>query len=233
MFEIETTSNGITTLLVCDNAIAHAGLTQILSGFGFRVADTLAAAPTLCLIDASKPSETILETVRAIKRQCPAIKVALLGDEFGQNYVAAAISADVDGFCSTNSKPEVLIKSLELIVLGEKILPAALVQALLSQPPQTSSIVAGRAEHKPLDRDATKLSPREKAILQAIMGGDPNKVIARKLDVAEATVKVHVKAILRKVGAANRTQAAMWAAAHLVEADRPSLQNVNEGQRLN
>jgi CheY-like chemotaxis protein len=79
MFEIETTSNSIATLLVCDNAIAHAGLTQILSGFGFKVADTLAAAPTLCLIDASKPSETILETVRAIKSQCPAIKVALLG----------------------------------------------------------------------------------------------------------------------------------------------------------
>jgi two-component system nitrate/nitrite response regulator NarL len=47
------------------------------------------------------------------------------------------------------------------------------------------------------------------------MGGAPNKIIARQLDVTEATVKVHVKAILRKVGAANRTQAAMWATEHL------------------
>jgi two-component system nitrate/nitrite response regulator NarL len=45
--------------------------------------------------------------------------------------------------------------------------------------------------------------------------GAPNKVIARKLDVAEATVKVHIKAILRKIRVANRTQAAMWAVAHL------------------
>ena len=65
------------------------------------------------------------------------------------------------------------------------------------------------------DPKVLKLSPRERAILQSIMSGDPNKVIARKLDVAEATVKVHVKAILRKIGAANRAQAAMWAAGHL------------------
>ncbi len=47
------------------------------------------------------------------------------------------------------------------------------------------------------------------------MEGEPNKIIARKLHVAEATVKVHVKAILRKIGATNRTQAAMWAMDHL------------------
>jgi two-component system nitrate/nitrite response regulator NarL len=52
-------------------------------------------------------------------------------------------------------------------------------------------------------------------ILQSLLGGDPNKVIARKLDITEATIKVHVKAILRKIGAANRTQAAMWATGHL------------------
>jgi two-component system nitrate/nitrite response regulator NarL len=45
--------------------------------------------------------------------------------------------------------------------------------------------------------------------------GEPNKVIARKLDITEATIKVHVKAILRKIGASNRTQAAMWASQRL------------------
>ncbi len=59
------------------------------------------------------------------------------------------------------------------------------------------------------------LSTRESQILHCLTDGAPNKVIARKLDVAEATVKVHVKAILRKIGAANRTQAAMWATTHL------------------
>ena len=52
------------------------------------------------------------------------------------------------------------------------------------------------------------------------MGGEANKVIARKLDITEATIKVHVKSILRKIGAANRTQAAMWANENLRTVDR-------------
>jgi two-component system nitrate/nitrite response regulator NarL len=59
------------------------------------------------------------------------------------------------------------------------------------------------------------LSSREAEILHCLMQGAPNKIIARKLEVAEATVKVHIKAILRKIRVTNRTQAAMWAVAHL------------------
>jgi two-component system nitrate/nitrite response regulator NarL len=54
------------------------------------------------------------------------------------------------------------------------------------------------------------------------MQGEPNKVIARKLEVTEATIKVHVKAILRKIGVGNRTQAAMWATEHLPRRRNPS-----------
>jgi two-component system nitrate/nitrite response regulator NarL len=66
-----------------------------------------------------------------------------------------------------------------------------------------------------LDARLPKLSTREAEILHCLTEGAPNKIIARKLAVAEATVKVHIKAILRKIGAANRTQAAMWATTHL------------------
>ena len=55
------------------------------------------------------------------------------------------------------------------------------------------------------------LSGRELEILRHLANGEPNKVIANDLDITEATVKVHVKGILRKIGAANRTQAAIWA----------------------
>jgi two-component system nitrate/nitrite response regulator NarL len=60
-----------------------------------------------------------------------------------------------------------------------------------------------------------KLSDREAQILRCLTQGASNKLIARELGVAEATVKVHIKAILRKVKAVNRTQAAMWAAGYL------------------
>ena len=55
------------------------------------------------------------------------------------------------------------------------------------------------------------LSEREEQILKGLVKGLSNKIIARKLDIAEATVKVHMKSILRKIRVANRTQAAVWA----------------------
>src|SRR6476619_8470323 len=64
------------------------------------------------------------------------------------------------------------------------------------------------------DTVAPQLSPREKSILRCLIAGDSNKGIARKIDIAEATVKVHVKGILRKIRVQNRTQAAIWAMNH-------------------
>ena len=61
---------------------------------------------------------------------------------------------------------------------------------------------------------APQLSPREKSILRCLIEGDSNKCIARKIDIAEATVTVHVRAILRKIRVQNRTQAAIWAMNH-------------------
>jgi DNA-binding NarL/FixJ family response regulator len=61
------------------------------------------------------------------------------------------------------------------------------------------------------DRHEVRLSDRENAILMGLMQGASNKHIARDLQIAEATVKVHVKSVLRKIRVKNRTQAAMWA----------------------
>jgi two-component system nitrate/nitrite response regulator NarL len=62
---------------------------------------------------------------------------------------------------------------------------------------------------------AGKFSDREAQILRLLTTGASNKLIARELGLAEATIKVHIKAILRKAKAANRTQAAIWATQHL------------------
>jgi DNA-binding NarL/FixJ family response regulator len=76
--------------------------------------------------------------------------------------------------------------------------------------------VLGREEHRLDATDqitepiAPQLSPREKLILQCLVEGDSNKSIAKKFDSADASVKVHVKAILRKLRVHNRTQAAIW-----------------------
>jgi len=98
------------------------------------------------------------------------------------------------------------------------VLPRSLVLPLLSAAmhrgaPAARDLASGAEDGA--DPKRYGLSSREVQILTYLMDGASNKVIARKLDVAEATVKVHVKAILRKLGAANRTQAAMWATGRL------------------
>jgi two-component system nitrate/nitrite response regulator NarL len=133
--------------------------------------------------------------------------------------IVLAYQAGAAGVLHTATAPQILVKSLELIVLGEGVFPAA---AILSA---TNDMVhALRQEHQPRIAEAPidthspgerNLSGREEAILRLLTEGAPNKIIARKLGVAEATVKVHIKALLRKLRAQNRTQAAMWATTHL------------------
>jgi len=211
-----------TTALICENPLLRSGLQQILLGTPFDVTKEVPTAtaqePTVLIVAASQFSSHMAETVRQAKDQHSAARIVVLADYFDLNTVQQGREAGVDGFCLTSTGPEVLIKSLELVMLGEPVLPSVLVKAMLdrlsSKPEQklTSKVLD---ESQATDRGSRGLSAREAEILGCLTGGAPNKVIARKLDVAEATVKVHVKAILRKIGAANRTQAAMWAMQHL------------------
>jgi two-component system nitrate/nitrite response regulator NarL len=117
---------------------------------------------------------------------------------------------------------EVLVKYLDLVMLGEVVFPSAMVLSSLPISGGASAIERASAAEVPESLQAISagapirtLSSREAEILHCLMQGAPNKIIARKLEVAEATVKVHIKAILRKIRVTNRTQAAMWAVAHL------------------
>jgi two-component system nitrate/nitrite response regulator NarL len=116
---------------------------------------------------------------------------------------------------------DVFVKSIELVMMGETIYPPAFLSFVVDA--DASNIeMAPRDEQRALaaatedtmsaaeDTIAPQLSPRETSILRCLVEGDSNKCIARKIDIAEATVKVHVKAILRKIRVQNRTQAAVW-----------------------
>jgi len=112
---------------------------------------------------------------------------------------------------------DAFVKSIELVMMGETVFPPAFL---------SSSAPAIKSDHRsrttPVaetertiivtaeDAAAPQLSPRELVILRCLIEGNSNKGIARKIDIAEATVKVHVKAILRKIRVQNRTQAAIW-----------------------
>ena len=219
---------GFVTLLICKNPLRRAGLKHLLADTPFTVSHTvtdetlpsqshLVAQPALIIVDASNSSEELLEIIRHLKVRQPEARVVVVADHFDISFVRVGIDAGVDGFCLTTSDREVLIRSLELVMMGERILPGALVRSMLSEMALNTERDQDRpiAKPLPLDPGMHKLSNREAEILRCLMHGEPNKVIARRLEVTEATIKVHVKAILRKIGAANRTQAAIWATGHL------------------
>ena len=217
------------TVLLCRNSLVSIGLTHLLEGTCFAIASTASdpgsfshlypdATPTLVIVDGSDGVNSLAETVTTLKGQYPQARIALIADGSDLSSVKLARSAGVDGFCWSAGGREVLIRSLELVMLGEAVLPTRLMTLLLDMIPVSGELEAqdkagvGRGWS---DARLPKLSTREAEILHCLTEGAPNKIIARKLDVAEATVKVHIKAILRKIGAANRTQAAMWATTHL------------------
>jgi two-component system nitrate/nitrite response regulator NarL len=156
--------------------------------------------------------------IKQVKEHFPEARLVALADHFDFGFVQQGLDAGVNGFCLTGSSREVLITSLELVMLGESMLPGTAVRSILdsmalSTEPEAESKVPD--EPKVFDPGARSLSSHEAEILSSLMEGNSNKLIARKLHVTEATVKVHVKAVLRKIGVANRTQAAMWAIDHL------------------
>jgi len=133
--------------------------------------------------------------------------------------VLCAFEAGADAYLAKTISHEVLIKSLDLVMLGEAVFPSSILGLIRrgaskagDDEHEADGVEYGEAESEPIPK---QLSVRETVILRCLMQGDSNKLIARKFDIAEATVKVHVKAILRKIHAKNRTQAAIWAASHL------------------
>jgi two-component system, NarL family, nitrate/nitrite response regulator NarL len=220
--------NEYVTVLICKNPLLRAGLKHFLEGTCFAVSDILFeepppwrprlhTQPALFIVDASNSSKELLKIIQGLKVRQPEARIVLVAPHFDICFTRQGFAAGVDGFCLIASDREVLIKSLELVMMGEKLLPGTLVRSILSEtalniePDQDKPMT----EPLPLDPKMHKLSKREVEILTCLMRGEPNKTIAKKLDVAEATIKVHVKAILRKIGVANRTQAAMWASEHL------------------
>jgi two-component system nitrate/nitrite response regulator NarL len=219
----------IPTILICRNSLVRAGICHILEGTRFLVAGEvdgssalpvfLDASPALYILDDSHPAEALARMVANLKAQHPSAQVAVLADHLDMITMMQALQAGMNGLCSTKMPREALIKVLELVMLRETFIPSALALTMLidmSQVDERRPDIC--SAHNPADDTATRthnLSGREVEILEHLMEGESNKEIARKLNIAEATIKVHVKTILRKVRVTNRTQAALWATAHL------------------
>jgi two-component system, NarL family, nitrate/nitrite response regulator NarL len=212
----------VTAILLCQNALVRSGISHLLSGTHFivseRAVDHPRELPILCLIYIDQVTDEVTATVERLKEHWPLARVVVLSDHMEPAALDQAFRAGLNGLCSAAMDRQALIKALELVMLGETFISASASFALIQQRqacPQThtsGSTIPAVANDFP---SASRLSDRETQILHLLTKGASNKQIARDLGVAEATIKVHVKAILRKVKAPNRTAAAMWAQQHM------------------
>jgi two-component system, NarL family, nitrate/nitrite response regulator NarL len=159
----------------------------------------------LMVCDADENFSDDFESLKSITDRFPKIGIVVLADQMSQRDLDLAMMGGARGFLPKDISPEALQISLALVVLGEDIFTAPASLKGPGMPSRTAQPVG-----QGLGNLRSPLSVRESQILQCLENGLPNKTIARDLDMAEATVKVHLKALLRKINVENRTQAAIW-----------------------
>jgi two-component system nitrate/nitrite response regulator NarL len=209
----------IEVALIGRNEILREGLHHILTDGQFSVTSSTSDASTVRWSSASEGeagasriiivddgfSKAAVESCIRLRRRFPDAYLVVLVDEFVFDDVVRAFRAGVDGYFVKEISCEPLIGALRLVAMGEKVLPSQFAQNLGER-----EFRSGRGDW--LANIATlNLSDREIQIMRYLVLGCPNKVISRRLGISEATVKVYVKAILRKLRVTNRTQAAIWA----------------------
>jgi len=219
------------TVVVGPRSMFREGLARILSAAGFEIAAAASSVadiaadqlpkdqPILFVVDVSSDQGATLREIELCKDQYPSERIALLADHDQLSHSSDIAEAFRAGAHAYFVRPncESFIKSLELVMLGETILPPQLMSLMLHHQNEeaVASNLARDVEVSNKDEDKyPRLSIRELAVLRCLIAGDSNKMIARNNSIAEATVKVHVKAILRKIRVHNRTQAAIWGMSH-------------------
>jgi two-component system nitrate/nitrite response regulator NarL len=210
----------VPTFILQRDGLFREGLRLILSGTRFRARACGIELDDLPEIPCDGPVLFIVGDQAAIcsriRDQYPLAFVVAVADESNPESLASALDDGANAALFSSVSSDVLFSTLQTVIAEKLILIDARLWPLDLQP---------RAEERPAlpvpnefhlegadELQATRqLSSREIAILERIAHGDSNKHVARFFDIAEPTVKAHVKAILRKVGVSNRTQAAIWA----------------------
>jgi two-component system, NarL family, nitrate/nitrite response regulator NarL len=147
---------------------------------------------------------------RVSAHQARGVKIVALTSEADSQEIGLDEIAPLSGILTYDLSTDAFVRSLRLICSGERVFPRDLA---LRRKPQ------GRPPKTDLRSDGAHLSPREKEMLSHLVAGHWNKMIGNHLGITEATVKVHLKSVLRKIRVENRTQAAIWALANLPELD--------------
>lgn len=145
--------------------------------------------PDVTLLDLRLPDMSGIDTLIAIRTEFPEARIIMLTTFEGDVEIQRALQAGARGYLLKNMPPSELLDVIRQVHAGKKRIPAAIASQL--------------AEHM---SDET-LTDREVEVLREVANGNRNRNIAEKLFISEETVKVHIKHIMEKLGAADRTQA--------------------------
>ena len=215
-------------ILIGKSILLREGLAKILRAANFRIVASVSSAddlrpskatlhvPLYLIVHTGDDFDIALEQIALFRNRHPDARIAIVADHYRLNELTSAFRAGANGYFVNVITRDRFIRSIELVMMGETIFPSAFLSFILDanrpHPVEAAAIVRNGEPILVATKDATSplLSPQEKVILRCIIEGDSNKSIARKIDITEATVKVHVKAILRKIRVQNRTQAAVW-----------------------
>jgi two-component system nitrate/nitrite response regulator NarL len=206
-------------LLIDDHTLFRAGLEDLLTRRGItvvasvsggeegiKVADELgAAAFDVVLLDMRMPNMDGINVLRLLKKSHPDLPVAMLTTSSVEEDLIGALKNGAQGYLLKDMEPDELVVALRDIIVGKTVVAPDLAPVL-------AQAVQGKIKPKEEKINPfASLTPREFEILTLLAEGQSNKVIARNLGISDGTVKLHVKAILRKLNISSRITAAVMA----------------------
>ncbi|MGH8692872.1 MAG: response regulator [Burkholderiales bacterium] len=200
-----------------DHPLFRAGLKFLLSDLDKRIefveSNSCTEVPAaiagdeidIVLLDLHLPDADGLEGLRSVRKLMPATTIVVLSSEDNPQMIRAVIDEGAAGFIPKSSSQAVLIAALQLVLAGGIYLPPLALQQLREQ---HAIAPVSKLDDGPL----AQLTERQRAVLALTVQGKVNKIIARELDISEATVKAHLSACYRALGVKNRTEAVFAAA---------------------
>jgi len=208
----------VNILLVDDHALFRSGIHALLQRYpeftvvgeatdgleGFKQAKLL--MPDVVLLDLNMPGISGLEALKMIKEAMPDTCVIMLTVSEDADDLLSAIRAGANGYLLKNIDMDAFVDSLNHAINGEAVISPQLTSKLVSGLQGGKCPSAASAEQE--------LSAREREVLALLAEGASNKELARRLDVAESTIKIHIQHILRKLNLTSRVQAAVYAIEH-------------------
>lgn len=210
----------IRILLIDDHTLFRSGIRLLLQRqTDFEVVDEAADGlegiklakrhqPDVILLDLNMPGLSGLETLQLLVQDLPDAAVVVLTVSEEADELKAALRDGARGYLLKNIEAETLVAGVRRAAAGEPVISDSMTAKLVAhfRAPEKAATTATPAPDR--------LTPREREIVQGLARGESNKEIARTLDVAESTVKIHVQNILKKLNLTSRVQVAVYAVEH-------------------